>query len=172
MPCGCTPTEPSSRTWKTPDVKMIAAAVGDDPGFQQRDGYSLSAAEVFAILSQYRRRARRRPRGSRDRISEQSAWPEQPGSFARRSGDGREAEQFLRTTADVADSIHVHGRIPPAVWLGSQPFRRRLFCGRWRWWLWIWPTAKPIAEIDRDQAGPVWRRRNMLQTTIRTFGNG
>src|SRR5437762_4818343 len=47
------------RTWKTADVKQLAAAVGDDPGFQRHaasspaDSYTLSAAEVLAILSRF-----------------------------------------------------------------------------------------------------------------------
>ena len=107
------------QTWKTADVKTVAAAVGDDPGFQQRDGYSLSAAEVFAILGQY---VTERAAG---REAPMIAYPNSPlgPSSPEVSLDAPvtvPGEQFLRTAADVSDSVRVHGRIPPAVWLGSQ----------------------------------------------------
>jgi hypothetical protein len=108
------------RTWSTADLKTLAAAVGDDAAFQQRDGYSLSAAEIFAILGQFvteRAAGRQSPviayPGSPYGPSSQEVSLDAPVTVA--------GEQFLRTVADVADSVRVHGRIPPAVWLGSQP---------------------------------------------------
>ncbi len=107
------------RKWSSLDVKAIAAAVGDEPGFQRHGDYALSAAEVLATLSRY---------VAEHAAGRESPAVEYPGSPLGSSSPEvtldhpvtTESEQFLRTTADVADSIRVNGRIPPAVWLGSQ----------------------------------------------------
>jgi hypothetical protein len=107
-----------TRSWSPTDVKTIAAAVGDDPGFQQRDGYTLSAGEVIAMLSEYvaartaGREPNLKPTASPYGPSSPEVMLEAPISVDR--------DQFLRSTADAADSIHKLGRIPSAVWLGSR----------------------------------------------------
>ncbi|HEX4000703.1 MAG TPA: hypothetical protein VHX65_19295 [Pirellulales bacterium] len=109
----------NERSWTAAEVKTIAEAVGDEPGFQQRDGYALSAAEVMAILSRF---VAERTAGHAENAIPYPGSPYGPSS-AEVSLDAPlsiDADQFLRTTADLSDSIHVHGRIPPAVWLGSK----------------------------------------------------
>ncbi len=105
--------------WNTAAVKTIAAAVGDAPGFQRRDGYSLSAGEILAILSQF---VAERAAGHENPTIAFPNCPIGPSSpeVALENPVTVEGEQFLRTAADVADSIRVHGRVPSAVWLGSQ----------------------------------------------------
>ena len=106
--------------WNTAAVKTLATAVGDAPGFQQRDGYSLSAAEILAILSQF---VAERAAGHENASIAYPSSPYGPSSpeVALEGPVTVDGEQFLRTAADVADSVRVHGRIPSAVWLGSQP---------------------------------------------------
>ena len=107
------------RTWKTDDVKEVAKGVGDEPGFQRHKGYSLSAGEVFAILCRY---VTERAAGREAPVIEYPNSPYGPSSppVPLESSITTEGEQFLRTVADVNDSIRTHGRIPSAVWLGSQ----------------------------------------------------
>ncbi len=138
-----------NRVWKAADVKQLAAAVGDEPGFQRHDGktaadgYSLSAAEVLAILSRFVAALSGVEQGGRSPFSPPTslrpvpatkkgtvpdAAIEYPGSpygpsspeVSLDSPIKVEGEQFLRTTADVADSIRVNDRVPSAVWLGSR----------------------------------------------------
>ncbi|HKD38437.1 MAG TPA: hypothetical protein VKB78_16605 [Pirellulales bacterium] len=136
-----------NRVWRPTDVKQLATAVGDEPGFQRRDGktaadsYSLSPAEVLAILSKFVAHSAVvrggqspfAPRPASGRYPPQKgtvpdAAIEYPGSpYGPSSPEVTldspitvEGEQFLRTTADVADSIRVNGRVPSAVWLGSR----------------------------------------------------
>ena len=111
------------RAWPDADVKHVAAAVGDEPGFQARDGYSLSAAECLAILSQFvahRAFAEANAAGTAGPYLHSSPYGPSSPEVPLAAPITVDANQFLRTTADLADSIHVNGRIPPAVWLGSQ----------------------------------------------------
>jgi hypothetical protein len=113
-----------NRTWKTADVKELAKAVGGEAGFQRHmastpaESYSLSAAEVLAILSQF---VTARAAG-KDVAIEYPGSPYGPSSPVTplEAPITVEGEQFLRTTADVADSIRANRRIPSAVWLGSR----------------------------------------------------
>ena len=98
----------------------LAAAVGDAAGFQQRDGYSLSAAEILAILSQFVAERAAGHENAAISYPGNSIGPSSP-EVALENPVTVEGEQFLRTAADVADSIRVHGSVPSAVWLGSQP---------------------------------------------------
>jgi hypothetical protein len=107
-----------NRTWKTADVKEVAAAVGDEPGFQWHGGYSLSSAEVFAILSQFVT-ARAAGHDPEIRYPGSPYGPSSPVSPLE-APITVEGEQFLRSAADAADSIRTHERIPSAVWLGSR----------------------------------------------------
>jgi hypothetical protein len=117
-----------NRVWRAAEVKQLAAAVGDEPGFERHDGktaaetYSLSAAEVLAILSKFVAGRSAKPAASNDAAIENPGSPYGPSSpeVSLDSPITVEGEQFLRTTADVADSIRVNGRVPSAVWLGSR----------------------------------------------------
>ncbi len=128
----------AEQTWQSTDIKKLAAAVGDEPGFQRYDGYTLSAAEVLAILSKF--------------VVERTAGHDAPAIKYPGSPLGpssptipldhpitTDGEQFLRTTADVADSIRSHGRIPSAIWLGSQAVPPEVF-------------LRSLALVARDMA--------------------
>ena len=127
------------RTWKTADVKDVAVAVGDEPSFQRHEGYTLSAAEAFAILSRF----------VTDRAAGKDAEIKYPGSpygpsspvVALDAPLTVDSNQFLRTAADVADSIRAEradsvgrlarqslgsaGGVPPLVGLGGFGSNRR-----------------------------------------------
>ena len=158
------------RTWKTADVKEVAAAVGDSPGFQRHDGYALSAAEVFAILSRF----------VADRAAGKTPDLKYPGSPLGPSSPvvaldaplSVASEQFLRSAADVADAIRVNGRIPPAVWLGSRSVSPAAFLLRWPWSLWTKPTASRFRRRSKSSRPASPRLNTWPTTTLRTFGNG
>jgi hypothetical protein len=107
------------RTWSTADVKEIATAVGDEPGFQRHGEYALSAAEVFAILADF---VEARHSEIQSTVIKYPGSPYGPSSAATPLEEPVtiDSNQFLRTVADVADSIRRLGRIPSAVWLGSR----------------------------------------------------
>jgi hypothetical protein len=107
------------RTWSTADVREIAAGVGDEPGFQRRGDYALSAAEVFAILAEFVAAPRSESQGT---VIKYAGSPYGPSSAETPLEEPMtvDTDQFLRTIADVADSIRRLGRIPSAVWLGSR----------------------------------------------------
>ncbi len=139
----------ANRTWSFPELKTIAAAVGDEPGFQQRAGYTLSAGEVFSLLSEFvaAKTAGKEP------VLKLSGSPLGPSSpeVTLEAPISVDRDQFLRSTADVADSIHKLGRIPSAVWLGSRAVPPeaflRLGSGRDRYGRW-----QRCGRDNRDQA--------------------
>ncbi len=97
------------------EIGAIAKSVGDEPSFQTLKGYSLSASEVFALLNAYvaqlpveRLTLSKTPLGPTGRL---------PALTETITTD---ANQFRRTSRDVADYLDKHGRIPSAVWLGSR----------------------------------------------------
>ena len=106
------------RSFEYAEVKKIAAAVGDEPGFQRHEGYSLSAAEVLAILSHDVPLVV----AEADFSSSYMGSPYGPSSpvVPLEAPITVTGEQFIRTTWDVSGAIHKEGRIPSAVWLGSQ----------------------------------------------------
>ncbi len=114
------------QTWTTTDVKKLAAAVGDEPSFQRQGSYWLSAGEVLAILSQY---VAARTSGNSEPTIAYPGSPYGPSSpvVAFEEPITVEGEQFIRTTADVADSITKLGRVPSAVWLGSKAISPEAF---------------------------------------------
>ena len=139
--------------------------------FQRRDGYSLSAGEILAILSQF---AAERAAGHENPAIAYPGSPLGPSSpeVSLESPVTVEGEQFLRTAADVADSIRVHGRDAVGR-LARQPAgsARGVLAFVLRWWRSILPTASRWPRRSRSSR-PGWRRRNTWPTTIRIFGNG
>jgi hypothetical protein len=99
------------------DLRAIAAAVGDDVGFQTHKGYSLSASEVFLLLNDCVAGA---PGGTAKEM-ELKTTPYGPTGQEPPLGEGvsTDASQLTRTSRDVAGFVRKQGRIPSAVWLGS-----------------------------------------------------
>jgi hypothetical protein len=104
------------RRFTAEDLQAIAKAVGDEVNFQVHKEYTLSASEVFALLSAYiaevpadQLTVKNTPLGPTGRIPLLNA------------AVATDASQFRRTCRDVTDYVEKHGRIPSAVWLGSRP---------------------------------------------------
>jgi hypothetical protein len=103
------------RRFTAAEMNAIAKEVGDEATFQTHKRYALSASEVFALLNAYiaevpaeKLTVKKTPLGPTGRIPLLSATVK------------TDASQFRRTVLDVADYLDKHGRIPSAVWLGSQ----------------------------------------------------
>ncbi len=102
------------------EIRAVAAAVTENVTFQTRKDYALSAAEVFALLNNYvcARAAGRTPEQMEASAAVLGPTGREPLLTAAVTTDG---DQFYRTSRDVADYLHKHGRVPAAVWLGSTP---------------------------------------------------
>ena len=107
------------RHFSDDDLRAVAAGVGDGVTYQTQKGYTLAPSEVFALLAAYvaagdgpdapRVLPAETPYGPTGRVPVLS------------EAVTTDRSQFTRTTADVADYLARHGRVPSAVWLGSRP---------------------------------------------------
>jgi hypothetical protein len=108
------------RKFTPAELKVIAAAVGEDVSFQRRDDYALSASEVFALLNEYvaERGAGREPSGIP--LADTPYGPSNRVPIVM-SPVITDWSQVTRTAVDIADFVRKQGRIPTTVWLGSVP---------------------------------------------------
>ncbi|MFO0927806.1 MAG: hypothetical protein U0736_12330 [Gemmataceae bacterium] len=101
------------------DLKAIAAEVGDDVTFQRHGDVTLSASEVFDLLTRF---VAGHGAGAKAAAAlELADTPLGPTGAVPTLKEPviTDASQFLRTAADVADQVRKSGRVPSAVWLGS-----------------------------------------------------
>ncbi len=105
--------------FSTEEVVRIARDVDPEVSFQVRDDYTLSASEVFAVLSKFVAGVIRK-RASEPLLLEST--PYGPGSPPVALKETIEVpwNQFSRTALDVADFLDKNGQIPNAVWFGSK----------------------------------------------------
>jgi hypothetical protein len=118
------------------DIVDIARSVQDNVTFQERGDFSLSAAEVFALLD-LSFSARLRSRTLSDEPMEDMKRRLNDESLGLLGPTERIAlmsrpittdwSQFTRTAVEVADYLRKHGRIPSTVWLGSVPISPEAF---------------------------------------------
>jgi dipeptidyl aminopeptidase/acylaminoacyl peptidase len=124
------------RDFSDGDIVDIARSVKDNVTFQERGDFSLSAAEVFALLDlSFSARLNPRtindePMGDKKRtINDESIGllgPTERIALMSRPIT-TDWSQFTRTASDVADYFHKHGRVPSTVWLGSVPVSPEAF---------------------------------------------
>jgi hypothetical protein len=107
------------RAFRPADLKVIAANVGDEVGFQRFDGYALSASEVFLLLNEY---VAGQAGGDRVEGVGLTATPLGPTGTVPVLTEAvtTDGSQFRRTCLDVQDFLRKQGRVPSSVWLGSQ----------------------------------------------------
>lgn len=105
--------------FSTTDVRTIAKNVGGEIGYQKLDGMTLAPSEVFDILNQFVWVRLAGEKTVQFRLHETLLGPTQ--SAPEHDDVTTTRSQFERTVADVAGYIQRHGRIPNAVWLGSDP---------------------------------------------------
>lgn len=106
------------REFAADELKSIAAAVAADANFQIHGEYALAVSEVFWLLNEYVARAAAGEKFEKLLLNQTPLGPAEP-TLRLASPVATDASQFARTAADVSDFIARHGRLPPAVWLGS-----------------------------------------------------
>jgi len=102
-------------------LKALAAAVTEDVTFQKHGNRALSASEVFLLLNGVMESY-----ATTKRLPENVPCPSTPygptGTVPLlKESVTTDWSQWQRTSVDVADFLRKQGRIPSAVWLGSQP---------------------------------------------------
>src|SRR5205823_8537508 len=106
------------RKFTLAELKVIAAAVTADMSFQKRDGYALSAGEVFGLLNKF---VAERGAGREAASLELKGTPYGPSNPVATLTEPVTTDwsQLARTAVDVADYLRKQGRVPTSVWLGS-----------------------------------------------------
>jgi hypothetical protein len=107
------------RSFTIDDIKTMAAAVGEEPSFFEQPEYTLSAAEVLSILTQYVSGAASAATPVKIAYPGSPLGPSSP-AVSLADPVSVSSEQFLRTAKDLAKAVVTEGRVPPAVWFGSQ----------------------------------------------------
>jgi hypothetical protein len=102
------------------EVRAVAASLGDEVTYYKGQDLALAPSEVFALLNDY---VAARGAGRAPEHLEVARTPYGPTGRVPVLTDAvtTDASQFSRTSADVADYLRRHGRVPAAVWLGSTP---------------------------------------------------
>lgn len=113
-----------ARSFGRDDLTGIARSVRKEITFQRFDGYTLSAADVFGLLTQ-----------GAAAFAESRAWPaavkivalDGPDrAYTAPTGGTRSAslpwEAFARAIRDTADRCRTSHRVPAEIWVGSESF--------------------------------------------------
>ncbi|MFO0841706.1 MAG: hypothetical protein U0797_04790 [Gemmataceae bacterium] len=100
------------------ELRAIARGVGDGVTFQRHGDVTLSASEIFDLLTRFL--VRRIDDKKADSVT-LDGTPLGPTSHVAELTEAvtTDDSQFSRTCADVADYLKAHGRLPGTVWLGS-----------------------------------------------------
>jgi hypothetical protein len=106
------------RRFNLEELKSLAEGVGETVTFQKRNGYTLAASEIFALLNAY---VAARSNGRELATIELRSTPLGPTNPVAplRETVTIDDSQFSRTATDVTDFLHKQGRIPTSVWFGS-----------------------------------------------------
>lgn len=110
------------------ELRAVAEAVGDRIDYQKHGSLTLTPGEVFALLNEY---VAARTAGRSPEHVELTGTPLGPTGRVKEITETvtTDASQLRRTSADVADYLRVHGRLPSAVWLGSTPVSPEAYLG-------------------------------------------
>lgn len=108
----------AGRSFSIEEIQTIAKDVGSDVNFQTLGDLTLAPSEVIQLLNAYlvEKAAGRDPKAielAPTPFGPTGAAPAMPQAVT------VEANQFLRTAKDLAESLRVNGRVPGTVWLGS-----------------------------------------------------
>jgi hypothetical protein len=104
------------RYFEARELDEVAAAAGEGIGFQVRGDLALAPSEIFLLLNA---RLANAEGALTYGLHETPFGPSEPGP-AMAGPVTATWSQVQRTSRDVADYVLRHGRIPSAVWLGSQ----------------------------------------------------
>jgi hypothetical protein len=108
------------RAFSRDELKTMATGIIEEVGYQKRKNCALSASEILWLLNEYvaARSAGRDPETIVLKDTPLGPTGTLPILTETVTTD---ASQFTRTSADVADYLKKHGRVPSAVWLGGMP---------------------------------------------------
>jgi len=113
------------RRFDAAELKEIAASVGDEVNFQSRSDHTLAPSDILALLNpiaaQYASEWGPLLPGKNlktGRFDQTPLGPTEPCSVPSATVTTT-WNQFARTAAWVQQSLDVHGRVPPTVWLGT-----------------------------------------------------
>jgi hypothetical protein len=106
--------------FSTQDIVGFAGQVDPEVTFQAGERYSLSASEVFYLLNKFVASLLRR-KGAEPLILEGTPFGPAAAPVPLSAKLEVPWPQMARTVLDVQDELEKTGRIPSAVWMGSQP---------------------------------------------------
>jgi len=101
------------------EVGAIAGQVDSEVTFQVGDSFNLSASEVFYIINKYLAGIIQR-QGTGSILLERTPYGPAPAPERLTAKLVAPWDQVARTVPDVQDELDKGGRIPSAIWLGSQ----------------------------------------------------
>jgi hypothetical protein len=102
------------------ELRTVATSINQNISFYKTKDYSLSAAEVLALLNDFVLTNHTGPGADSVGLDLTPFGPSEPAPLV--EGDmTTDRSQFVRTAGDVADFLRKQGRVPSSVWLGSRP---------------------------------------------------
>ena len=105
--------------FSTQEVGAIAGQVDSNVSFQGGDSFSLSASEVFYVINKFLTGIVRRS-GTEPLVLERTPYGPASAPEPLTAKLAVPWDQVSRTILDVQDDLDKTGRIPSAIWLGSQ----------------------------------------------------
>jgi hypothetical protein len=102
----------AGRTFRSADLRAIAAQVAKGIDYQTHRDYTLSPAEVFSLLNRY-------VAGEKEPKLTQAPIGPTSRVISLSEVITTDASQFQRTAQDVAESMQRLNRVPGTIWLGS-----------------------------------------------------
>jgi hypothetical protein len=105
--------------FSTPEVSAIAGQVDPEVSFQVGDSFNLSASEVFYVINKFLAGIVQ-PQGAEPLVLERTPYGPASAPEPLTAKLAAPWGQVARTVLDVQDDLNKTGRIPSAIWLGSQ----------------------------------------------------
>jgi hypothetical protein len=109
----------STHVFSTQEIGAISSQVDSDVTFQVGDNFNLSAGEVFYLINKFLAGIAQRS-GTEPLVLHGALGGPSVATDAVNSKLVAPWEQVARTVLDVQDELDKTGRIPSAIWLGSQ----------------------------------------------------
>jgi hypothetical protein len=108
-----------THVFSSQEVGAIAGQVGSEVSFQVGDSFNLSASEVFYVLNKFLAGMIQR-QGGEPLLLERTPYGPASAPTPLTAKLVAPWEQVGRSLLDVQDDVDKTGRIPSAIWLGSQ----------------------------------------------------
>ncbi|MEA3403049.1 MAG: hypothetical protein U9R79_17540 [Armatimonadota bacterium] len=116
---GLYPDRAMGRVFSAEELREMAAAVGHEVYFQERDGMAISAAELFGMFTRFLAQAIREDTVPPGAVCRYLDGPANRGSGQVETWFGADADDFRESVLETAEFIESHGRLPDDVWAGE-----------------------------------------------------